>query len=86
MSKKEKLLRQIMNLDKNLRIEEVKRLMEDFGYEGHYPPSGSSHYTFRKEGRMPITVPVHGVISVEYIKQIKAAIVIELKEGDGANE
>lgn len=32
------------------------------------PKSGSSHYTFRKAGKNPITIPKHEPIKTVYIK------------------
>lgn len=32
------------------------------------PRSGSSHYTFRKQGRMPITIPKHEPIKKVYVE------------------
>ena len=32
-------------------------ILESYGYEMNAPRSGSSHYTFRKQGCMPITIP-----------------------------
>ena len=78
--------KRIMNLDQNLRIEEIKTVLEGFGYEGHYPSGGSSHITFRKDKRTPITIPVHGVISKVYVKMVRDAIEIELKKEGENNE
>ena len=59
MSQWEKLLAKIMNLSKDLRFEELKKVLESYGYEMSNPRGGSSHYTFRKRGCSPITIPKH---------------------------
>jgi len=38
------------------------------------PRSGSSHYTFRKEGKSPITIPKHEPIRRAYVELVRAAI------------
>ena len=49
MSKFEKLLQRIKNLDNGLRFEELKKILESLGYEMNSPRGGSSHFTFRKK-------------------------------------
>lgn len=50
MSKWDKLLLRIRNLSKDLRFDELKKVMESYGYIMNAPKGGSSHYTFRKQG------------------------------------
>ena len=57
MSKWDKLITRICNLSKDLRFDELRKVLESYGYEMNAPRSGSSHYTFRKQGCMPITIP-----------------------------
>lgn len=57
MSQWEKLLERICSLAHNIRFEELQKVLESFGYTMYAPRSGSSHYTFRKPGCMPITIP-----------------------------
>ena len=57
MSKWDKLIKRICNLSKDLRFAELRKVLESYGYEMYAPKSGSSHYTFRKQGCMPITIP-----------------------------
>ena len=47
MSKWEKLLRRILTLSKDLRFDELRKVLESYGYVMKAPKSGSSHYTFR---------------------------------------
>ena len=53
MSKWDKLITRICNLSKDLRFDELRKVLESYGYEMNAPRSGSSHYTFRKQGCMP---------------------------------
>ncbi len=56
MSKWDKLLTRIYTLSKDLRFDELRKVLESYGYEMKAPRSGSSHYTFRKSGYQPITI------------------------------
>ena len=51
------------------------------GYTARQPRGGSSHYTFRKAGCMPITIPRHYPINKAYI-----AIVAEIVRENLARE
>lgn len=81
MSKFEKLITKIRSLSKELRFEELRKVLEEYGYSMDQPNSGSSHYTFRKEGKTPITIPRHDPIKVIYVKLVKAIV-----EGGDDNE
>ena len=59
MSQLDKLLNKILSLSKDLRFQELKKALENYGYVMTNPRSGSSHYTFRKKGCNPITIPKH---------------------------
>ena len=61
MSKWDKLLTRICSLSKDLRFDELRKVLESYGYEINAPRSGSSHYTFRKAIKK---------IYVEMVKQI----------------
>lgn len=74
MSKFEKLLKRIKNLDNSLRFEELKKILESLGYEMNSPRGGSSHFTFRKKGHTPITIPKHEPIKTVYVRLVKDAI------------
>ena len=56
MSQWDKLLDRICSLSKDLRFNELRRVLESYGYEMKSPKGGSSHYTFRRSGFMPITI------------------------------
>lgn len=57
MSKWDKMIARICGLSKDLRLDELRKVLESYGYELNAPKSGSSHYTFRKSGAIPITIP-----------------------------
>ena len=44
MSKWDKLLSKILSLSKDMRFQELKRVLEYYGYQMTAPSSGSSHY------------------------------------------
>ena len=74
MSKWDKLIAKICSLPREVRFEEVRRVLESYGYEMRRPRSGSSHCTFRKAGCAPITVPIHEPIKVVYLLMVKEVI------------
>ena len=74
MSKWEKLIDRLYNLDRSLRYDELSKILENCGYKGKETGGGSSHITFRKKGRTPITIPRHGRIKEAYIKIIRSAV------------
>ena len=80
MSQFDKLLQRIKSLDKNMRFEEVAKVLKHFGYDMRGPSGGSSHKTFRKDGKPPITIPQHDPIKPAYIEELKN--LIESEEGD----
>ena len=83
MSSWDKLLNKILSLDKNLRFDELRKVLEKYGYTMYAPRSGSSHYTFRKAGCSPITIPKHEPIKKVYVEMVK--IVVESEETKNEN-
>ncbi len=81
MSKWDKLLERICSLSRGLRFDELRRVLEFYGYIMYAPRSGSSHYTFRKPGCRPITIPKHEPIKKVYVEMVK-----QIVESEGANE
>ena len=81
MSQFDKLISQIIGLSQNLRFDEIRKVLESYGYQMYSPRSGSSHYTFRKANMMPITIPKHEPIKKTYVKMVKKII-----EGDENEE
>lgn len=80
MSKFDKLIKEILSLSNDLRFEELKKVLEYYGYTMNSPRSGSSHYTFRKDGCNPITIPKHKPIKKVYVLMVKENIEGELNE------
>ncbi len=78
MSKWDKLLSRILRLSTDLRFNELRKVLESYGYVMNAPKGGSSHYTFRKKGCMPITIPKHEPIKKVYVEKVKEAIESEV--------
>ena len=74
MSQFDKLLQRIRALDKTMRFEELRKVLERYGYEMSAPAGGSSHMTFRKAGKRPITIPKHDPIKRAYVEKVRNAI------------
>lgn len=80
MSKFDKLIQEILSLSKDLRFQELKKVLEFYGYVMTAPKSGSSHYTFRKAGCNPITIPKHEPIKKVYVQMVKYIVEAENNE------
>lgn len=74
MSKWDKLLNRILSLSKDMRFQELKKVLEYYGYQMTAPSSGSSHYTFRKSGKNPITIPKHEPIKKIYVEMVRKIV------------
>ncbi len=68
MSKKEKLLSAMKNNPKDVPFEDIKKLLEGYGYICHN--SGGSHFVFRKEFCEHIVIPYHKPIKAIYVKHV----------------
>ena len=77
MSQWEKLLYKLKKLSPDMRFEELRKVLESYGYTMKRPSGGSSHCTFRKEGRNPITIPIHEPIKTVYVQMVKEVIETE---------
>lgn len=82
MSKWDKLLAKICTLSKDFRFDELKKVMESFGYTMDAPRGGSSHYTFRKPGCLPVTIPKHEPIKKVYVEKVKEIVERELRKNE----
>lgn len=80
MSKWDKRIARICGLSKDLRFDELRKVLESYGYELKAPKSGSSHYTFRKSGTVPITIPKHEPIKKVYVEMVRQVIESEEKK------
>ena len=74
MSQWEKLLERICSCPKDLRFNEIKTVLERYGYVMSRPGRGGSHCTFRKDGRARITIPQHEPINSAYVELVIEAI------------
>lgn len=74
MSKWDKLLKHILSLSKDMRFDELRRVLESCGYRMDAPRGGSSHYTFRKPGCNPITIPKHEPIKKIYVEMVRDVV------------
>ena len=74
MSKFYKLLQRIRSMDKNLRFDELRKVLEFYDYVMDGPANGSSHRIFRKKGKTPITIPIDNPVKIAYVKNIRDAI------------
>ncbi len=83
MSQFDKLLKRIKSLDKNLRFEELRKVLEYYGYTMSGPAGGSSHKSFRKKGKTTITIPQHNPIKRAYVEEVKA--IVEAEEDNNEN-
>ena len=81
MSRWDKLIMRICSLSKDLRFDELRKVLESYGYVMNAPKGGSSHYTFRKSGCMPITIPKH-----EPIKKVYVEMVRQIVEGEAIDD
>lgn len=84
MSQWDKLIARICNLSKDLRFDELRRVLESCGYEMNAPRSGSSHFTFRKHNCMPITIPKHEPIKKIYVEMVRQIVESEANNREDA--
>lgn len=84
MSKWDKLIARICTLSKDLRFDELRKVLEGYGYEMNAPRSGSSHYTFRKQDCMPITIPKQEPIKKVYVKMVRQIVESEARNDEEA--
>lgn len=84
MSKWDKLLERICSLSKDLRFDELRKVLESYGYTMNAPRSGSSYFTFRKPGCQPITIPKHEPIKKVYVEMVKQVVESEANNDEDA--
>lgn len=68
MLKYDKLSAKIKNNPKNVDFDIIKKILENNGYECFN--TGGSHYVFRKDNELPITIPYDRPIKVIYVKKV----------------
>lgn len=79
MSKWDKLIAEILSKDKSLRFDDLAKALEKMGYTKKQPSGGSSHYTFRKAGCMPITIPKQSPMNKAYIELVYNIVIESLE-------
>lgn len=79
MSKWDKLIFQISRLSKELGFSGLRKVLESYVYVMNYLKGGSSHYTFRKKGCMPITIPKHEPVKRVYVEMVRLIVEMEKK-------
>ena len=79
LSSWDKLLARILTLTRDLRFDELRKVLESYGYTMKAPRGGNSHYTFRKQGCMPITIPKHEPIKKVYVEMVRDVVESEAK-------
>ena len=84
MTKWDGLIAKILTLSKDLRFDELRKVLESYGYEMHAPRGGSSHYTFRKPGCQPITIPKHEPIKKVYVEMVRQIVESEASNNENA--
>ena len=84
MSKWDKLLLRICSLSKDLRFDELRKVLESYGYKMNTSRSGSSHYTFRKSGCQPITIPNMNQLKRVYVELVRQIVESEARNDDDA--
>ena len=82
MSQFDKLIKRICSLPKDVRFEELKKILVHYGYSMMETRGGSSHVSFRKNGEeLIITIPRHEPVNTTYVKLVRDII---LRESEGA--
>ena len=80
MTKLDKLINRILTVPKDMRFDELKKVLEKYGYILEQPRGGSSHYTFRKEGCEPITIPKRNPVKRVYVEMVKEVVEEKVNE------
>ena len=74
-----RLLKDIINNHGNVGFLQLKKILEEFGFECRQSKGGSSHYIFRKTGiRKNISIPKKQPVGKVYIKNVIE--ILELEE------
>lgn len=82
MSQFDKLLQRIRELDRGLRFDELRKVLEKYGYVMNKPSGGSSHHSFRKKGRSTITIPKDSTIKRAYIEMVRDVVEGESEDNE----
>ncbi|WP_149724111.1 type II toxin-antitoxin system HicA family toxin [Campylobacter concisus] len=63
----DKLVNKIRKSIKNVRFDDLKKILEAIGYDCIKRNSGS-HHTFRKEGHLPVVIPKANPVNPAYVR------------------
>ncbi len=72
MTRRQKLLEKLSSNPRNVRFEDVDKLLRWCGYESRH--RGGSHYVYKKAGCRPLTIPYRRPLKSVYVKKALAAI------------
>jgi predicted RNA binding protein YcfA (HicA-like mRNA interferase family) len=70
MSQREKLRQRIKNNPNNVSFDDLRKLLEAYGFTQRPQRSGSSHFWFFKEGCGLINVPYHRPVKQVYVRKV----------------
>lgn len=82
MSQWDKLIHKLKDSSQEMRYEELKKILEKYGYVAKETSGGSSHITFRKQGCDNITLPRHKKIKRAYIDLVRKVVEGEERHED----
>ena len=68
------------------KIQGTKKVLEYYGYQISGPAKGSSHKTFRKTGRNPITIPQNEPIKKLYVQKVREIVESEERDEEKDNK
>jgi predicted RNA binding protein YcfA (HicA-like mRNA interferase family) len=80
LSQWDKLIDRILEADRNLRFDELAKVLKKIGYTKTQPKGGGSHYIFRAPGLPPISIPKSNPINKAYIELVREAVIKYLGE------
>lgn len=84
MSKWDKLIQKILSLSRDLRFDELRKVLEGLGYTMAAPRGGSSHHSFRKPGHPRITIPKNDPVKIDYVRDVRDAVEEAAKDDENA--
>lgn len=74
MSQWDKLIKKLKNSPQSMRYNDLKKILENYGYVAKETSGGSSHVTFRKDGCTPVTIPRHEPILKIYVEMVREVV------------
>lgn len=85
MTKLDKLFAEIVNNPKDVKFEDLDKVLKYYGFERRNPKGGSSHYTYFHSSLPDIlTIPKNRPIKAVYVKKAISAIQrLDRGENDG---